>query len=303
MFVNEDNVKFMNTFEDESVDLFILDPPYYKVVKESWDNVWKTFEEYQEWFDNLMGTISKKAKKSCSLWLFGFPYQLTKLISIMEHHGFAYRQQIIVFKGMQSVAGRVSSKLKMFPTATESIFFFYKDSRDIVKKLLNERKIVSGKTCKEINDHLGKASNGGGTWSGIAGLKKKDTQYPTKEDWEKLDELIGPIGKYGDYVYKFNVKFGLTDVWSDINFYNRSVQKIHPTQKPIELIQRLIESSSNENDVVCDPFGGSGVTWYVCQKMNRKCFSCELSKEYYEKALDAISKDYKKKLITNVNDL
>lgn len=295
MFVNQDNQDFLKTFDDESIDLFIMDPPYYQVVKESWDNAWKTFEDYVSWFDKLVELISQKAKKSCSLWLFGFPYQLTNLISTMEKYGFTYRQQIVVNKGLRSVAGRVSSKLKMFPTATESIFFFFKDSRDEIRNILLDRKKKSGKTSKEINDFLGKASNGGGTWSSIAGNRQKNIQYPTKSDWEKLTELFGDIGNYDDYVYKFNVKFGLTDVWDDINFYDRSIKKVHPTQKPMELIQRLVETSSNENDIVCDPFGGSGVTHYVCEKLKRQCVSCELSEEYYTNALKAMKNDYTKK--------
>jgi len=274
--------------------LFILDPPYFKVVNESWDNMWNTIDDYCSWFDDLIKLISQKANKSCSVWLFGFPYQLTRLIHIMEAHGFAFRQQIIINKGLQSVAGRVSSKLKMFPTATESIFFFYKDSRNFIKDLLNEKKTLSKLSSKEINDHLGKASNGGGTWSSIAGLKKKDIQYPTRDTWEKLKELFGDIGEYDDLVYKFNIAYGLTDVWSDINFYNRSIKKVHPTQKPLDLIERLIKTSSNENDLVCDPFGGSGTTYYVCTKLNRHCMSCELSKEYFEKAVEAMKNDYRK---------
>ena len=43
------------------------------------------------------------------------------------------------------------------------------------------------------------------------------------EDWNKLDELFeGITEKYDDYVYKFNVIQGLTDVWDDINFYDKT---------------------------------------------------------------------------------
>ena len=40
------------------------------------------------------------------------------------------------------------------------------------------------------------------------------------------------LPKYEDVVYKFNIQMGLTDVWDDINFYDRSLKKIHSTQKP-----------------------------------------------------------------------
>ena len=55
---------------------------------------------------------------------------------------------------------------------------------------LKESKEESGKTSREINSHLGKAINGGGTWSTIAGKKQQNIQYPTLEDWTKLQELF-----------------------------------------------------------------------------------------------------------------
>jgi DNA modification methylase len=296
VFVNEDNRTFLQKLDDRSVDLFILDPPYYKVVNEKWDTAWKTFEEYRTWFDNLMINIEAKAKHSCSLWLFGFPYQLTKLIDVVEKHGFTYRQQIVLDKGLRSVAGRVSSKLKMFPCASESIFFFYKESRSVVRTMLNEKKIEKNLSSEEINKHLGKASNGGGTWSSIAGLKKStfDLQYPTKEVWNDLETLLGPLGKYNDFVYKFNVKFGLTDVWKDINWYDRSILKVHPTQKPMDLITRLIETSTVEGDLIVDSFGGSGVTYFLATKLGRRCESCELDETYHKLATEAMTTEYRR---------
>ena len=54
----------------------------------------------------------------------------------------------------------------------------------------------------------------------------------------------------------------------------------HPTQKPIKLIRRLIESGTVEGDVIIDPFMGSGTTAVACQELNRKFIGFELSKEY-----------------------
>ena len=129
--------------------------------------------------------------------------------------------------------------------------------------------------------HLGKAINGGGTWSTIAGKKQKNIQYPTREDWNKLEELFGNFDiKYDDYVYKFNVISGLTDVWDDINFYDKTYTKFHPTQKPYKLIERIIQCSSNEGDIVLDAFMGSGMTGLVCKNLNRKFYGCELDEKY-----------------------
>ena len=202
---NEDCLTYLERLEDKSVDLFVLDPPYMNVVKDQWDRQWKTIEEYQDWCEKWIKLCAQKGKFSNSLWVFGFPYQLSHILPLFEKYGYSFRQQVVVWKGMKSAAGRTSDKLKMFPTTTESIFYFSYDSIPEIRRILNEKKNEYGYTAKYINEYLGKASNGGGTWSQIAGLKQKTPVQPTREDWEKLDKLFGGLPKYDDIVYKFKI--------------------------------------------------------------------------------------------------
>ena len=97
------------------------------------------------------------------------------------------------------------------------------------------------------------------------------------------------LPKYEDLVYTFNIQTGLTDVWDDINFYDRKVQKFHSTQKPISLIERIIKTSSNPNQTVLDIFGGSGSTGVACKLHDREFIGCEIDKTYYQKSLDRIN--------------
>ena len=64
--------------------------------------------------------------------------------------------------------------------------------------------------------------------------------------------------------------------------------KIHPTQKPVDLFRYLIMASSNEGDTVLDPFMGSGTTAVACIKEKRHFIGFELNKEYYDKACKRI---------------
>ena len=204
----QDCIEYLDSLSKQGkvIDTIILDPPYYKVVNEKWDKQWNNMNDYLKWMDDVLLNLSKVSKHNCSFWLFGFPYQLSYIIPLVEKHGFTYRQHITVFKGMRSVAGRSSSKLKMFPTATEYIIYFYKDSRDIIKKMLQDKQKKSKLSSKEINEKLGKASNGGGTWSSISGKRQKNIQYPTKEDWDKLENIFGKFDiEYDDYVYYFKL--------------------------------------------------------------------------------------------------
>lgn len=280
---NMDCMNYLDKLQDRSVDLFVLDPPYMNVVKNDWDRQWKTIDEYKEWCEQWISKCAKKGKYSSSIWVFGFPYQLTHLLPIFEKHGFKFRQQVVIWKGMKSAAGRTSDKLKMFPTTTESVFFFAYDSIPVIKDILIDKKKTYGYTSKYINEFLGKASNGGGTWSQIAGPRQKTPVQPTREDWEKLSILFNGLPPYDDMVFKFSLPFGFTDVWDDISFYFKRGTKLHPTQKPEQLIERIINASSHKNDLVVDLFMGSGTTAAVAKKLNRKYSGCELDEDYYNK--------------------
>jgi DNA modification methylase len=285
---NDDCIDYLNKLskQEKQIDCIILDPPYFNVVNEKWDKQWKSLDDYLLWIENIISGLEKVSKHNCSFWLFGFPYQLSYIIPIVEKYGFKYRQHITINKGLRSVAGRTSSKLKMFPVATEYIVYFYKDSRNFIKEFLQEKQKLHNISSKNINIKLGKATNGGGTWSTIAGKKQKNIQYPTKTDWNKLQELFGDFDiKYEDYIYTFNIEPKLTDVWDDINFYDKTYKKYHPTQKPYKLIERIINCSTLENFNVLDIFMGSAMTALVCNNTNRNFYGCELNKKYFSNNL------------------
>lgn len=61
-------------------------------------------------------------------------------------------------------------------------------------------------------------------------------------------------------------------------------EKIHPTQKPVELLKTLIKLFTDEGDVVIDPCAGSGSTLIAAHRMKRKAYGFEIKKEFYTKA-------------------
>ena len=61
-------------------------------------------------------------------------------------------------------------------------------------------------------------------------------------------------------------------------------EKIHPTQKPVELLKTLIEIFTDEGDVVIDPCAGSGSSLIAAERLNRKGFGFEIKKEFWTKA-------------------
>ena len=65
----------------------------------------------------------------------------------------------------------------------------------------------------------------------------------------------------------------------------------HPTQKPVEVMEWLIKRLSDENDIILDPFMGSGSTGVACKNTNRKFIGIELDKNYYNIAMKRLGDD------------
>lgn len=66
---------------------------------------------------------------------------------------------------------------------------------------------------------------------------------------------------------------------------------IHPTQKPVNVIKRIVSIYTDPGDVVIDPVAGSGSTLRACMELNRECYGFEIKKEFYQKAKDKMLKD------------
>jgi len=92
---------------------------------------------------------------------------------------------------------------------------------------------------------------------------------------------------YRDRLPKFNNKgkmiFNCID-WERDDISSPLIRKIHPTQKPVKLIEKLIEIFSDENDVVIDPCCGSGSTLIACSNKKRKGFGFEIKKDFFKMA-------------------
>lgn len=73
---------------------------------------------------------------------------------------------------------------------------------------------------------------------------------------------------------------------SVLEFDKPHASKLHPTMKPIALIRKLVENSTQANEIVFDSFGGSGTTLMACEEANRKCRTIEIDPLYCGVILD-----------------
>lgn len=295
--IKKDCIEGLKDQKDESVDLIIADPPYFKVIGKKWDYKWSTIEDYCKWSESYFTELYRVLRKGGTFYLFGYFRSLIHLIPILEKIGFELRQQIIIDKGIKSVSGRATKDYKMFPNTTESIIFLVKDSKPYIKKLLKERQKSLKLSSKDINEQLGVKSNGGGMWSIYTG-NNMCKQLPTREQWNKLCEILNITDiPYFSFSQTYNAQLGCTDVWNDIDFYKES--RIHPTQKPIDLINRLILTSSNKGDIILDPFMGSGATAISALINDRHFIGFEIDDEYYNSCIERID-NYKNTGIDNL---
>lgn len=75
----------------------------------------------------------------------------------------------------------------------------------------------------------------------------------------------------------------------DVQVFKHDKEKFHPTQKPVALLEFLINTYTNENDIVLDNCMGSGSTGVACVNTNRRFIGIEISKEYYDIANQRIN--------------
>lgn len=112
-----------------------------------------------------------------------------KIIPSLIEIGFDLRQQIIINKGIKSVAGRATKNYRIFPNVTESILFLTQNNINFSRDLLKSRQKELNLSSKYINEALGVKSNGGGMWSIYTG-KNICEQFPTREIWSRLQEIL-----------------------------------------------------------------------------------------------------------------
>lgn len=266
--------------KDNQIDLSIVDPPYFRILKnEDWDN-FKNIDEYLDWSAIYINLLVSKLRLNGTLLLFGCSRNfniLSELNRILENNGMEFIQEIIIDKGIKSVAGRTSPNIKMLPPVSENIIVYRKDAKPFVKQLLKSRQKEYGYSAKQMNELLGCKSNGGGNWTKYTG-NTEFPLFPTEQHWNTLRKVFNIDIEYKSIKMSYNPIMGLTNVWNDINFYIKN--RKHPSEKPVQLSDRCIKIFSDENDLIFIPFAGSGSEIESCIINKRNWIATEIKDEY-----------------------
>ena len=319
----DDCLKKMKDMEDNSIDLVLIDPPY-NIGKDKWDK-WKSVDDYVEFMGKVFKEIERVLKLNGSFYFFHNDFlQIVELQNwININSDFIFKSFLIwnkryngsprkyyfdnVIAGNMNRNHRQLSEYCLFYTFQDDTGLnvinndleLYKPIRDYFK---NER-LKTNLSYKELNELMGVASNGGGMASNILTSYKKGWTFPTKEKYELLqktgicqknyDELRQEYETLRQEYEKERYTFNNQKTHHDILDFEIAKKQGHTTPKPIDLLEYLIKTSSNENDVVLDCFMGSGSTGVACMNTNRKFIGIEINEKYFEIAKKRIEESLK----------
>jgi len=118
-------------------------------------------------------------------------------------------------------------------------------------------------------------------------FRKKFSAQVLKANMKIVGNCEYGLVLYKDKLPKFNNEGRM--VFNCFDWYdNGEYKKIHPTQKPIPLLQRLIQIFTDKGDVVIDPCAGSGSTLYSAKSLGRNSYGFEIKKDFYNEARKAL---------------
>ncbi len=153
-----------------------------------------------------------------------------------------------------------------------------------------------------LEQELGLTFNSWITWHYTQGIGKTKGFSPRHDDilmftkdakkfTFNLDEIRVPQKYYRSVNNMRGANPGNVWSYSHMHYCNKNRQS-HPTQKPEGIYERIILASSNENDLVLDPFLGSGTCIRVCQQLKRNCIGIELNDEYINLSKERLKESF-----------
>lgn len=284
--------------ESGSVDLILTDLPYGNMNTDGGRklgiNGWDLAIEPKKVFDIANRILRKNGK----MILFSQEPYTTKLITeAIPNIPFNYRATWE--KDNFAVALGANKNMVSF---TEDILVFSKthDTEDLhpLRNYLKECKQKSGMTNKQFNhlfsDYTNKKGNRDRSvlehyWAAA------QFNLPTEEIYKNILQTTGffptPYEELKEIDNEFKNKFASTfNLWegrkykSNVLKYKKDYDGHHPTQKPVLLLEDLIKTFSNENDLVVDLTMGSGSTGVACVNTNRDFMGIELDSNYFKLA-------------------
>lgn len=250
-----DCLQWLKLLQDESVDLIFADPPY-NIRKADWDK-FESQEQYIQWSLQWIKEASRILKPTGSMYICGF----SEILADLKHPAMKY------FIGCKWLIWHYRNKANLgkdWGRSHESILHLRKSKQFSLN--IDEIRIPYGEHTLKYPAHPQAKS------SQYANGKARDTLWRPN-----------PLGAKPKDVF---------EIPTTCNGMGEKTK--HPTQKPEELLRKLLLAASCEGDLVVDPFSGSGTTAVVAEQLNRHWLCCEKNDEYNTWAIGRLNHVQKK---------
>jgi len=292
---NCDCLDVMRDLKDKIFNLIISDSPYFKICG-AFDWAFKTMQEWIDWHILLRDEWEKVLLDNGSLFVFGDEKNIAYLQ--VEFDKKFNLLNSIIYRKVNAMTVKGLDGFNSFPPITERILFYDKGENKTGLKMI--KKIMPNPFAEylqsELLRHFGSIAE---IRKFVVGVLKMDSAMVNR--WFEGDSIISKekylfIRKYlnNEYLRKeyedlrrpFNNQFRLTDV---IDAKLKS--SFHPTTKDGAVIEKLILTTTKENDLVFSPFLGSGTDAIACIRTKRRLIGCELDNEYFDKMCKRIEEE------------
>ncbi len=238
-----DCLDFLHRIKPKSVDLAVIDPPY-NMHKADWDT-FKSHDEFLSFTREWLNALNNTLTDTASLYIFNTPFNCAFILHDLLKLGLVFQNWITWDK-----RDGLGTSTKKYANGQETILFFTKAE----EHTFNADDI---RIPYESTERIAHASK-----KGI--IKNGKRWFPNPHG-----KLCGEVWHITSERHK--------------NKINGKLQKqCHATQKPIELIERIIKASSNPNDIVLDCFVGSGTTALAANKLNRQFICADSNQEFVD---------------------
>jgi hypothetical protein len=269
-----------------------------------------------QWYEPNIAAWSKRATALTTLWFWNSEIGWAAVHPMLEKHGWRYVNANIWNKGIGHIAGNVNTaKIRRFPVVSEVCvqYVFEAQVRGTpLREWLYAEWKRTGLPLRKANEACGVKD---------AAVRKYLDQghlwyYPPPEMFLRMQEYANEHGRpegrpyfsiYGDVPgtaeqwmgmrAKFRCPHGVTNVWERralrgeerFKVSGDSGKAVHLNQKPLDLMKRIIETSSDPGDVVWEPFGGLFSGCVAAGHTGRRAYGAEIDPTYFHYGLQRLS--------------
>ncbi len=273
----------------------------------------KTVAGLIDWYRPHVEAWSKHATPETTLWFWNSELGWATVHPLLLELGWRYVSCHVWDKGIAHAAGNSNTQtLRKFPVVTEVCVQYVRDVKIhglTLKDWLRKEWERSGLALYKSNEACGVKN---------AATRKYLTKdhlwyFPPPDAFEQMATYANRYGKPTDTPYfsrdgktpitarewerlraKFYCKPGITNVWQSppLNGSERikaANKSLHLNQKPLKLIDVILEASSDQGDLIWEPFGGLCSVAVSAHRLGRKCVSAELQRDFFDLAVGRFS--------------